>query len=324
MYHKVCKVRKVECMKKQIVEIAPMFKERIWGGEKIKRVFHGNTDIEPVGEMWNVSALEQGDCKIPALNMTLSQLFNDHPDWFECQTKEFPLHCTLIDPIADLSVQVHPTETYARTVENAMGKPEAWYIIDAPADAKIQFGHNARTIEEARLMIEDKQWDRFLRYVEVKKRDFLYVPDGHVHAIAKNVLCFEIARSADVTYRLYDYDRVDKKTGQKRPLHIEKSLDVLAVPHQAPGPYTVAASLVDGCLIRNYFDQPKVFTFASIEVKEEGEFQFERFFFLTCIEGEGHIDQHSVYPGKTMLVPHGYKKIKIKGKLTLLLSSFRD
>jgi mannose-6-phosphate isomerase len=311
-------------MEKQIVEVLPIYKERIWGGQKIKSYFHGNTDIEPVGEMWNVSALPVGDCYIPQLKKSLSEVFSTHPSWFECDTKEFPLHCTLIDPIADLSVQVHPTEEYARNVENSMGKPEAWYIIDTPTDAKIQFGHTAKSKEEVIARIKNQEWDQLLSYVHVNKKDFLFVRDGHVHAIGKNVLCFEIARSADVTYRLYDYDRIDKKTGMKRDLHIEKSLDVLAIPHSAPGPYTVSPEYHHGCHIRNYFDEPKVFTFKAIEVENQAQFDFDRFYFLTCIEGEGFVDKQNVHPGKTLLIPHGYGKIDIKGNVILLLSSYRD
>ncbi|PKM64408.1 MAG: mannose-6-phosphate isomerase [Firmicutes bacterium HGW-Firmicutes-20] len=311
-------------MKKQIVKVLPVYKERIWGGSKIKDYFHGNTEINPVGEMWNVSALPSGDCYVEELKKPLSQVFSDHPDWFQCETKEFPLHCTLIDPIADLSVQVHPTEEYARNVENTMGKPEAWYIIDAFKGATIQFGHTAKSKAEVIKRISDQQWDQLLNYVEVKKKDFLFVPDGNVHAISKNVLCFEIAKSADVTYRLYDYDRIDKKTGKKRELHIEKSLDVLVIPHTAPGPYTVKPERISGCNIRFFMDVPKIFTFASIEVEKKGEFSLDQFYFLTCIEGKGHVDDHFVHPGTTVLVPCDYGKISINGQLTLLLSSYRD
>ena len=311
-------------MNKKIVEVLPVYKERIWGGHKIKDCFHGNTDIDPIGEMWNISALPTGDCFVPALNKPLSQVFLDHPLWFECMTPEFPIHCTLIDPIADLSVQVHPTEDYARTHEHSMGKPEAWYIIDAPSNAKIQFGHTAQSKDEVIERIKNNQWDQLLSYVEVKKKDFLFVPDGHVHAIGKNVLCFEIARSADVTYRLYDYDRIDKKTGKKRDVHVEKSLDVLAIPHKAPGPYTVLPEEIDGCQIRSYIDQPKVFTFKSIEVSDKGRFTFDRFCFLTCIEGEGKAEDVEVLPGMTILIPAGYGKIEFNGTMTLLLSSYRD
>lgn len=311
-------------MKKRIVEVLPVFKERIWGGSKIKDYFHGNTNIEPVGEMWNISALPSGDCLIPSLNLSLSTLFADHPSWFECNTPEFPIHCTLIDPIADLSVQVHPTEEYARKYEDSMGKPEAWYIIDAPENAKIQFGHTAKTKDEVIGRIKNNQWDQLLSYVEAKKKDFLFVPDGHVHAIGKDVLCFEIARSADVTYRLYDYDRIDKKTGKKRDVHVEKSLDVLAIPHDAPGPYTVLPEEIDGCQIRSYIDQRKVFTFKSIEVSKKGTFTFDCFYFLTCIEGEGKVDDVAVMPGKTILIPAKFGSIDIEGKVTLLLSSYRD
>lgn len=311
-------------MNKRIVEVLPVYKERIWGGHKIKAYFHGNTDLDPVGEMWNISALPTGDCFVPALGKPLSQVFLDHPSWFDCKTPEFPIHCTLIDPMADLSVQVHPTEAYARTHENSMGKPEAWYIIDAPVNARIQFGHTARSKDEVIERIKNNQWDQLLSYVDAKKKDFLFVPDGHVHAIGKNVLCFEIARSADVTYRLYDYDRIDKKTGNKRDLHIEQSLDVLAIPHDAPGPFSVLPEEIDGCQVRSYIDKPQVFTFKSIEVSKKGTYTFDRFYFLTCIEGEGKVDDVVMRPGKTILIPAGFKRVAIEGKVVLLLSSYRE
>jgi mannose-6-phosphate isomerase class I len=107
-------------------------------------------------------------------------------------------------------------------------------------------------------------------------------------------------------------------------LHVEKSLDVLAIPHNAPGPYTVPEIFVNGCRVRDYLDQPKVFTFKSIEVDTEGFFSYDRFYFLTCIEGEGNVDEHSIRPGTTLLIPDGFGKIDLKGKVTLLLSSYRD
>lgn len=202
-------------MKKQIVHVEPIFKERIWGGNQIKTRFHGITDLDPVGEIWSVAALKElGDNHLSELNMSLSEAYTQYPDWFNCSSRNFPIRCTLIDPLAQLSVQVHPDNQYAHQFMNATGKSEAWYIIETKENHKIQFGHTAKQREDFVQLAQTNQWDKLLSYLEVNQGDFLNVPSGTIHAIGKDILAFEISQNADITFRIYDYHRIDKKNGE--------------------------------------------------------------------------------------------------------------
>jgi len=311
-------------MEKRIVTVMPVYKERIWGGHKIKADFNGQTDIEPCGEMWVVAALKgNGDNYLPELDMSLSNAFEMYPNWFNCNTYHLPFRCTIIDPIADLSVQVHPDDEYAHRIENSAGKPEAWYIMDVGQGGKIQFGHNAKSKEELKDLIYSNQWDRLLNYVDAKAGEFLFVPAGGVHAIGKNVLSFEISRSADITYRLYDYDRLDKKTGKKRDLHVEKSIDVISVPHQGKGPYKPIEKSVNGLLVSEFIDEPGMFTLHKLLCQQQGTYQFSRFYFITVVKGSGTISEFKVQAGTTLLVPADFGPIHITGQLEAICSSYR-
>ena len=141
--------------------------------------------------------------------------------------ESFPLLIKILDVTSDLSIQVHPGDEYAYTHENGeLGKTECWYIIHCEENSEIVFGHNANTKEELINMIENKQWDRLLRREKIKPGDFFYVPAGTIHALCKGTLVLEIQQSSDTTYRVYDYDRVDKD-GNLRELHLDKAIDVI-------------------------------------------------------------------------------------------------
>jgi mannose-6-phosphate isomerase len=312
-------------MKKQVVKLEPEFRERIWGGEKIKTEFHGKTDIAPVGEMWVVAPFENvGDNYIPTLDTTIAKLYREQADWFNCDTPILPIRCTIIDPLSDLSVQVHPTEEYAKRVDNSLGKPEAWYIIDAKKDTKILYGHTAKTHEELTSMIHNKQWKELLSYIPTNNGDFLMVEAGDVHALGKDIVCFEISRAADLTYRVYDYDRKDKKTGKLRDLHIEKSLDVISVPHVRDNVTRGIAQEKDGYTLTTYIDEPGKFTMLKIDTKEASQFDYDRFYFLTAISGQGKVEGNPIIKGETYLVPQGYGSIKLEGDMELLVSTYRN
>lgn len=312
-------------MNKQVVKLEPEFRERIWGGEKIKTEFHGKTDIDPVGEMWVVAPFENvGDNYIPELDTTIAKLYRNQPDWFECDTPILPIRCTIIDPLSDLSVQVHPDEEYALRVDNSLGKPEAWYVIDAKKDTKILYGHTAKTKQELEKMITNKQWDELLQYIPAHDGDFLLVEAGDVHALGKDIVCFEISRAADLTYRVYDYNRKDKKTGKLRDLHIEKSLDVITVPHERENTTRGVTQKKDGYTLTTYIDEPGKFTLLKIDNHTDSQFEYDRFYFLTAIEGAGAIEGKLIIKGETYLVPQGYGKVTITGVVELLVSTYKN
>jgi len=312
-------------MKKQIVHVEPLFKERIWGGTQIKTRFYGETDIDRVGEMWCIAALKgNGDNQLSEINMTLSEAYQKLPEWFNCKSKHFPIRCTLMDPIDNLSVQVHPTEEYANRELNSYGKPEAWYIIESKGNHSIQFGHKARNKKEFLELAKGNRWNELLSYVDVNTGDFLDVPAGTIHAIGKNILSFEISRNADITYRIYDYDRLDIKTGLPRDLHLDSAIKVLTIPHNEKGPVHPEMFYKNGCKISELIDEAGKFTLRKIEIDAHGEYDDPHFYFITIIQGVGSVNGISVRPGTTLLVPADFGKIAFKDKITALLISYRD
>ena len=312
-------------MKKQMDHVEPVYKERIWGGTQIKTRFNGKTEIDRIGELWCVCALKgNGDNTLTELNMSLSEAYEKLPQWFNLKSERFPIRCTLMDPIDNLSVQVHPHEDYALKHLNSYGKHEAWYILETGANHRIQFGHNAKTKAEFLSMAQANRWDDLLNYEQAKAGDFLDVPSGTVHAIGKDMLTFEVARNSDITYRIYDYGRIDVKTGQPRDLHIESALDVINFPHKEKGPIHPEPVHSEGCKITTYIDTPGKYTLKKIETETQGKFELDGFYFITAIDGEGTVDKITLKQGETLLVPDHFGKITVSGKLTALISSYRD
>ncbi|MDD6467558.1 MAG: class I mannose-6-phosphate isomerase [Erysipelotrichaceae bacterium] len=312
-------------MNKEIYLLTPEYKERIWGGTRLQEVFGFDTDIQPLGEAWTVTSLVgNADNRIEALDTTLNTLYQEHRELFGTSDDLLPVKVMIIASEQNLSVQVHPNDAYALEHDHSLGKPEAWYIIDAKEGAKIEFGHTAKNKEELKQMIQEGKWDELLQYVSPKKGDFLFVPDGVMHALGKDLLVFEISKNADLTYRVYDYDRVDAKTGKKRELHLEKSLDVLHAPFNEPGLIHPEAEMINGCEVTNYFDVPKQFTFKRILVEQEGDYLQEEFGFYFIADGQGMIDGHKVKKGETYFVPKGHGNLHLFGKLDILLATYRE
>lgn len=152
----------------------PVFKQMIWGGNRLATDFGYDIPGDNTGECWGISAHTSGDDSIANdcyAGMTLSQLWDEHPELFgNIEGDRFPLLIKIIDAKDNLSIQVHPYDEYAAKNENgSLGKTECWYIIDCPDDAKLVVGHNAKTHEELSDMIHEGRWDEFIRYVPIKR-----------------------------------------------------------------------------------------------------------------------------------------------------------
>ena len=220
---------------KEILFTEPVFKSMIWGGNRLKTEFGYSIPSDNTGECWAISAHPKGDCIIKNGSFkgkSLSWLWDNEGHLFGNRSeKAFPLLIKIIDAKADLSIQVHPDDEYAALVENgSFGKTECWYILDCDKDAKIVIGHNAKDKEELKAMIKDKKWDDLIRLSPIKKGDFFQINPGTVHAIKAGTMLLETQQNSDITYRLYDYDRLDGK--DLRQLHIKESIDVIKCPHQ--------------------------------------------------------------------------------------------
>lgn len=217
--------------------LKPVFQEKIWGGSKLGTEFNYELASDKIGECWAISAHPHGVCEIengPFKGQKLDELWKNEPALFGHSKEDvFPLLTKILDAADDLSVQVHPDDTYGLKHEGELGKTECWYILSAEPGAEIIYGHHAKSQKELKEMIESGDWDHLLRKVKVKKGDFFYVPSGTIHAIGKGIMILETQQSSDTTYRVYDYDRKDD-AGNPRELHVQQSLDVTTIPHVDP------------------------------------------------------------------------------------------
>ncbi|MCD7886925.1 MAG: mannose-6-phosphate isomerase, class I [Clostridiales bacterium] len=213
--------------------LSPVGKDYLWGGNRLNEDFAKGIDLHPLAETWECSTHPDGLSVVASgefQGQTLRDVLREHPEFLGTHPKAaecLPILIKLIDAKQDLSVQVHPDDAYAREHENgSLGKTEMWYVLDATRDAKLIYGFYHDTDEETiRRSLADGTVEKHLQKVPIRKDDVFFIPAGQVHAIGAGALIAEIQESSNVTYRLYDYDRVDKN-GTPRALHIDRALEV--------------------------------------------------------------------------------------------------
>lgn len=311
-------------MRKEILFLEPVLKECVWGGKRLVTEFPYQADAENIGECWAISAHPNGDCKIAEgsyKGMTLSQLYQEKKELFgNLSYEEFPLLVKIIDAKSDLSIQVHPDDTYAQKVEEVpFGKTECWYIMDCEEGAELVIGHHAQTKEELIRMIEENRYDELIRQVPVQKGDMIQINPGTVHAIKGGFLILETQQNSDITYRVYDYNRL--VDGKPRQLHVQQSIDVINVPDETyKTAITKASAGKDNELtllaVSDYYKVWKLNV-----AKEAFVEQAYPFLIVSILDGSGTIDGRAVKKGDHMLLPNGYGRIHMQGEMELILST---
>lgn len=303
-----------------------IMQEKIWGGTKLRDEFGYDIPNESTGELWAISAHENGPATVTNgkfAGKTLTELWQTNRELFGNQEGDvFPLLTKIIDAQNDLSVQVHPDDAYGLANEGELGKTECWYILSAEPGAEIVFGHNATSKEEFQHYIDKGEWDKLLRSVKVKAGDFFYVPSGTVHAIGSGVMVLETQQSSDTTYRLYDYDRRDDE-GNLRDLHIQESIDVTTIPHQDQQPEPIVKRHENGTLtslVSNDF-----FTVFEWEISGPVSFNPDALYTLiSVLDGQGElIVDEQTYPikkGDHFILPNEIKEWTFDGNLHLMAS----
>lgn len=307
--------------------LKPVFKERIWGGTALQKEFDYDILSDQTGECWAISAHPNGPSVIengPFAGMTLDSLWKEHPELFGNPKEEvFPLLTKILDANMDLSVQVHPNDSYAKVNENGeLGKTECWYIIDCKEDADMIFGHNAGSKEELVKRMNSGQWNELLRRVKIKPGDFLYVPSGTIHALCEGTLVLETQQSSDTTYRVYDYDRRDAE-GNLRVLHLEKAIDVTTVPHQIAG-VTPMVQKQKNVTITTFVDS-EFFSIYKWDVHGKVIFSFQyQYLLLSVIKGEGSIvhnqEKYGLKKGTHLIIPVGFGEFEVNGNCEVVVS----
>lgn len=213
--------------------LRPSGKDYIWGGQRLNTEFEKNIDLDPLAETWECSTHPDGPSYVAEgrfSGIELVKVLQLHPEYLGIRHKgesELPILIKFIDAKKNLSVQVHPTDEYANKNENGqLGKTEMWYVLDASKDARLVYGLKCECSKtEIKEAIKDGSLSKYLQEIRVKKDDVFFIEAGTIHAIGAGALIAEIQENSNLTYRLYDYNRVGKD-GKKRELHIEKALDV--------------------------------------------------------------------------------------------------
>ncbi|MDD3402282.1 MAG: class I mannose-6-phosphate isomerase [Hespellia sp.] len=309
-----------------IIKLKPACKEYLWGGTRLKEEFYKQFDGEKLAETWELSCHEDGQSVIQNgeyAGKTLKQ-YIDKKGKSVIGTNgkddsEFPILIKLIDAKDDLSVQVHPDDTFAMEHEKQKGKTEMWYIVDCEDNAYIYYGFQKKiSMEEFKERVHNQTLTEVLNKIYVKKGDVLFIEAGTIHAIEKNILVAEIQESSNVTYRIFDYGRIGKD-GKPRELHLEKSLDVMDM-----NPIVKPKSFAPHLVSCQYFTVDKMFL-DGIHVRSvTGFVGLDSFTHVLVLDGTGSIkvqnDIQSIRKGDSVFLPAGSGEFEMEGQLEVLMT----
>jgi mannose-6-phosphate isomerase len=316
----------------EIMKLLPSGKDYLWGGTRLREEYGKNIDLTPLAETWECSVHPDGPSTVFSgsfKGVTLTEVLKQHPEYLGTKVKngELPILVKFIDAKQDLSVQVHPDDAYANAHENQNGKTEMWYVIDAENGANLIYGFQHEVTEEIlRKAVETGNLDKHLQKIQVHKGDVFYVPAGTVHGIGAGTLIAEIQESSNITYRVYDYDRVDKN-GNKRELHFDKAVQVMDMG-VAPD-VKQKSRLVryyPGCS-REVLCRCKYFEVERIQVTKGFSFSVvdNSFQVLMCLDGYGQIETMDAEQkpmrfskGETLFLSAGLGRCLVVGDTTTL------
>ena len=296
-------------------------KDYLWGGTNLIENWNKSSESEKIAETWELSINKFFISKVKNLdNTSLKELIDKNPDIMGKKGKQFSIFPVLIKFINSkktLSLQVHPDDVYALKNENQLGKSEMWYILEAEKNASIYLGlKQDMSDEEIRKAIQNGKLENYLNKIYVKPGECYYVPSGQMHAIREGVTLIEIQENSNVTYRVFDYNRIDMN-GNLRELHIDKAIEVVdnkkyVVPDQN---YHIN-DFID-YRVRNLIDN-KYFIVNEIEITEKVFIENnESFVVFSVIEGQGRINGINIEKGETVFLPAKTKN-EIKGKLKII------
>lgn len=308
---------------KELLFLNPVFKETIWGGNRLKEDYGYDIPSDHTGECWAISAHPNGDGTVAGGRFdgkTLSTLWNENRELFgNLEGDQFPLLIKIIDAKADLSIQVHPDDAYAAEHENgSLGKTECWYILDCDEGAQIVVGHNAKDHDEVKQMIEEKRWNDFIRVIPIHKGDFFQINPGTVHAIKTGTVILETQQSSDVTYRVYDYDRL--QDGKPRQLHVQQSIDVIEAPY-VPDSLDKEVCNTGDAVVTTLVKCP-FYEVKKIEIDGQAVIgNTAPFVNVSVLDGEGTLGDVSIKKGDHFIVPAGYGDLALAGKMFLIISN---
>ncbi|MBT8316177.1 MAG: class I mannose-6-phosphate isomerase [Lutibacter sp.] len=313
------------------LKFKPILKEKIWGGTKLITQFNKKSDLQNIGESWEISDVDEsvsivsnGVLKDTSLRELLENYKSDliGKNNYANFGNNFPLLIKFIDAEKDLSVQVHPNDKLSKARHNSFGKTEMWYIMQAEETARLILGFKEKlTPNQYISLLKDKNIVPVLNEVYVKSGDAFFIETGTVHSIGSGVVLAEIQQTSDITYRIYDFDRVDDE-GNERELHTELAIEALNLSDnvEAKREYTKEKNVLNEVVSCEYFKT----NFIPLKGKTELDYsQIDSFIIFMCVEGSAEIKIFSatetIRLGETILIPSIAKKVTLFSKYCKLL-----
>lgn len=322
-------------MKNQLypLKFQPTLKDRIWGGKKLKTEFNKPSESNQVGESWEISSVpgdisivENGFLKEQSLQEVIEDYSSDVLGKKNLKRfgKDFPLLIKFIDAKEDLSIQLHPDDDLAKERHNSFGKTEMWYVMQADKEANLIVGFNQKMDKDTYLKhLEEKSLTQILNFDKVKAGDTYFIEAGRVHAICGGVMLAEIQQTSDVTYRVYDWDRVDEE-GNERELHNDIAID--AFKFDLKDDYKVDYSKKKN--VSNSMVVCPFFTTNYLELDTEiiKKNTYDSFIIYICVDGEVEIvtekSNEVISKGETILIPATMKDFLLKTSYAKLLEVY--
>ena len=305
----------------------PILKDRIWGGEKLASLGKQITS-NTTGESWELSMVENDLSEVANgfyKNETIQSLINTHSkdvlgdSIIKRFGPQFPLLFKFLDAKTDLSIQLHPNDELAKKRHNSFGKTEMWYIMQADEDARIILGFKEDSSPEEYLTnLENKTLPSILKEYKVKKGDVFFIETGTIHAIGGGILLAEIQQTSDITYRVYDWDRVDEN-GNSRELHIDLALEAINYNKKDSEITHDKIENQENILVKcDFFTTNLIPLNGRININKSNDL----FYVYICTEGDFNIEFESetisFKSGDTILIPASMDKYTLTGNATLL------
>ncbi|MEJ6792293.1 MAG: mannose-6-phosphate isomerase [Lacinutrix sp.] len=316
------------------IKFQPIFKKKIWGGNKLKSVLNKKDTGENIGESWEISDVE-GDTSV-VINGTLQgqslqKLLKDYKTDligdknYSVFGNTFPLLIKFIDAKEDLSIQLHPNDELAKKRHNSFGKTEMWYVMDADKDSNLILGFN-QEMDSAKYLkhLKNNTLPKILNFDTVQSGDAYFIEVGRVHAIGAGVMLAEIQQTSDITYRVYDWDRVDR-FGNSRDLHNDLAIDAINfnMKNDFRVDYSKTKNKVNKLVSCPYFTTNYLLIDSETLEKKN---TLDSFIIYMCVQGEATIitptSMETIKKGETVLMPATLKYFKIEAKVAELLEVY--
>jgi len=302
-------------------KVRPIPNPRIWGTNRLASLVGLPPSDVTYGEIYLVSSMEGAQSLIDGQDF--DTFYQTHPEFFNLRRSNFPLRVNLIDTSSSLSIQVHPGSEVTEVLGYPQGVHELWFILEASCSSTIELGHRFDDLNQMKDAIEGNQLRSYCIDLPVHNGESFHLYPGTIHAIGSGLLVYELTYNLDLTYRLFDYDRVDPQTGTKRTLHLEKAMAAVTFPQHIS--YIEAFENQENDIEKKVLvDELGVFTLNYWKINGSVSIPIDSFLLCTVIQGAGSIEDQHVFQYETVFVPATSKELHMMGEMTILAATFRE